>query len=37
VHVTYTWKRKLLRHVVLSPEQFTPQPIVEGKWPDVAK
>ncbi|HUQ70595.1 MAG TPA: sialidase family protein [Planctomycetaceae bacterium] len=34
VHVTYTWKRKLLRHVVLSPEQFSPQAIVDGKWPD---
>jgi len=37
VHVTYTWKRKLLRHVVLSSEQFAPQPIVEGKWPDGVK
>ncbi len=34
VHITYTWKRKLVKHVVVDPKQLTPKPIVDGKWPD---
>ncbi len=34
VHITYTWKRKLVKHVVVDPKQLTPKPILEGKWPD---
>lgn len=33
VHVTYTWKRKKIRHVTLDPEKLVLQPIVSGKWP----
>lgn len=32
-HITYTWKRKKIRHVTLDPEKLTPRPIVDGKWP----
>jgi predicted neuraminidase len=33
VHTTYTWKRKLIRHVVIDPRELTLRPIVDGVWP----
>ena len=33
VHITYTWKRKLVRHCVVDPAQLTTRPIVNGEWP----
>lgn len=33
VHLTYTWKRTRVRHVVLDPAKLTLRPIVEGRWP----
>jgi predicted neuraminidase len=33
VHVTYTWDRKRIRHVVLDPAKFQPREMVEGRWP----
>ena len=33
VHVTYTWKRQRIRHVVLDPAHFTPRDFVDGAWP----
>lgn len=33
VHVTYTWKRERIRHVVIDPARLTSQPIVDGAWP----
>ena len=33
VHITYTWKRKLIKHVVIDPAMITPKPILNGEWP----
>jgi predicted neuraminidase len=33
VHVTYTWKRTRIRHVVIDPQKLVPRPIVGGAWP----
>jgi predicted neuraminidase len=33
VHVTYTWRRERIRHVVIDPARLGRQPIVNGAWP----
>ena len=33
VHITYTWKRQRIKHVVIDPAALTPVPMVDGKWP----
>jgi len=33
VHVTYTWKRRRVKHVVVDPAKLKLQPINEGVWP----
>jgi alpha-L-rhamnosidase len=32
VHITYTWRRLRVKHVVVDPKQFTSKPIIDGKW-----
>lgn len=34
VHVTYTWKREFIKHVVIDPTELETEPIVAGKWPE---
>jgi predicted neuraminidase len=34
VHITYTWKRQKVKHVVVDPAKLVLKPIVEGKWPE---
>ena len=34
VHITYTWKRKRIKHVVLNPKQLILMEIHNGKWPE---
>jgi predicted neuraminidase len=34
VHITYTWQRTRIRHVVVNPAQLSPAPMVNGRWPD---
>jgi predicted neuraminidase len=33
VHVTYTWERKRIKHVVIDPKKLSLRPIVDGVWP----
>jgi predicted neuraminidase len=33
IHATYTWKRKLVKHVVIDPAKLTLKPIINGEWP----
>jgi predicted neuraminidase len=33
VHITYTWHRKRVKHVVVDPTKLELEPIVDGAWP----
>lgn len=33
VHITYTWKRERIRHVVVDPTSLKLRPINDGAWP----
>lgn len=33
VHITYTWKRQRVKHVVLDPAKLVRRPFENGKWP----
>jgi predicted neuraminidase len=33
VHVTYTWKRQRVKHVVVDPKKLVPRDMPDGKWP----
>jgi predicted neuraminidase/quercetin dioxygenase-like cupin family protein len=35
VHITYTWKRSEVKHVVVDPARLQLRPIVDGNWPDL--
>ena len=34
IHVTYTWNRKLIKHVVIDASALTTKPIANGIWPE---
>jgi predicted neuraminidase len=33
LHMTYTWKRRRVRHVVVDPSRLPSRPITKGRWP----
>ncbi len=33
VHITYTWNRKRVKHVVIDPENLHLRPMADGAWP----
>jgi Neuraminidase (sialidase) len=33
VHVSYSWHRKRIKHVVIDPKRLVTYPIVDGRWP----
>ena len=33
VHITYSWHRKFIKHVVIDPAKLVTAPIVDGQWP----
>ncbi len=34
VHLTYTWNRKKIRHVVIDPAKLRPRDFMQGNWPE---
>lgn len=34
VHLTYTWKRTRVKHLVVDPARLVARPLVDGRWPD---
>jgi predicted neuraminidase len=34
VHVSYTWRRECIKHVVIDPAEIRSRPIIQGRWPD---
>lgn len=34
VHITYTWKRQRVRHLVVDPQALEPRAMRDGQWPD---
>ncbi len=37
VHITYTWKRQKVRHVIVDPAKLVAKPMVDGAWPDAVR
>lgn len=35
IHITYTWNRKQIKHVVIDPQKIIAKPFLNGGWPQV--
>jgi predicted neuraminidase len=33
VHISYTWRRQRVKHVILDPKKLSPRKMPEGRWP----
>jgi len=33
VHISYTWRRERIKHVVIDPTELASVPMAEGEWP----
>jgi len=33
IHITYTWKRQRIKHVVVDPAKLNGKPMLQGEWP----
>jgi len=33
IHITYTWRRQRVKHVVLDPTKLAPRDMPDGQWP----
>jgi alpha-L-rhamnosidase len=33
VHITYTWKRMLIKHVIIDPGRIEARPMKNNEWP----
>jgi predicted neuraminidase len=34
VHITYTWNRKKIKHIVVDPAKIKPKEMLHGNWPE---
>lgn len=34
VHITYTWNRKLIKHLIIDPNSIEAKPFINGGWPE---
>ena len=37
VHITYTWQRQRIKHVVVDPAALKSEPMANGKWPEAIR